>query len=293
MSYIGRFAPSPTGLLHFGSLLAALASYLDARARQGRWLLRIEDLDPPREHPGARIVIPQTLERFGLHWDGPISYQSDRLHHYQQALEQLLEQQSAYRCDCSRSAIQKRTGSNLYDRYCLLQPPHEQQQCAIRVHVDSRSLAFDDQIQGPQQYRLDQDSGDFVIRRKDGLFAYQLAVVVDDYLQGISHVVRGCDLLDETPKQIRLQRLLGYPQPHYCHIPVASNAAGQKLSKQTFAAPLDDQQPVPQLLAALRFLGQRPDSTLTDARAEELLSWAVENWRPEQIPRRPSIHWQG
>ena len=292
MTYIGRFAPSPTGLLHFGSLLAALASYLDARAHQGRWLLRIEDLDPPREHPGAREQIPRTLENFGLHWDGTLCYQSDRLHLYLEALDQLITDQHAYRCGCSRKQVQQRTGQPVYDSYCLLNPPNSEQDSAWRAAHKQAEICFDDEIQGPQHFPLE-ESGDFVIKRKDGLFAYQLAVVVDDAAQGITHIVRGSDLLDETPRQIHLQDLLGYSEPRYSHIPVANNAAGQKLSKQNLAQPLDEQRPVPQIIEALRFLGQQPPPELHDATLPELLQWAEENWHPEQIARQRAIVWEG
>jgi len=292
VSYIGRFAPSPTGLLHFGSLLAALASYLDARANDGRWLLRIEDLDPPREHPEARSRIPQALETFGLQWDGELVFQSQRLHHYEQALQQLSEQAQAYRCSCSRKQVQQRTGQSFYDGHCQQSPPSAETPAAWRASQQQAVIEFDDGIQGPQRYAL-ADSGDFVIRRKDDLFAYQLAVVVDDALQDITHVMRGSDLLDETPRQLHLQQLLGYRSPHYSHIPIASNRAGQKLSKQNLARPLDEDRPVPQLLAALTFLGQQPPTELKYASRDELLRWAIQHWQPEQIARTRAIIWDG
>ncbi|MCV6588843.1 MAG: tRNA glutamyl-Q(34) synthetase GluQRS [Marinobacterium sp.] len=291
MTYIGRFAPSPTGLLHFGSLLAALASYLDARAHQGRWLLRIEDIDPPREHPDARHAIPQTLERFGLHWDGDIVFQSDRHALYQQALTQLAEHQQAYRCSCSRKQLLLRSGSSCYDGHCLTAAPAIDQPAAWRVCTHQAEIQFTDSIQGTQHYRLT-DSGDFVIRRKDQLYAYLLAVVVDDADQGVTHVVRGSDLLDETPRQLHLQQLLGYSHPQYSHIPVACNTQGQKLSKQNLARPLDDSKPVPQLRAALRFLGQNPPAALQYASRDELLKWAITHWTPLSIPRCMAQPWR-
>ncbi len=291
MTYIGRFAPSPTGLLHFGSLLAALAGYLDARAHQGRWLLRIEDLDPPREYPTARLQIPRTLADFGLHWDGDILFQSDRLRHYQTALDQLHQQQRAYRCDCSRKQIQQRSGTTVYDGHCRQQPPTTETASAWRAITDDASTAFDDGVQGPQRCQLS-EGGDFVIKRKDGLFAYQLAVVVDDAFQQISHIVRGCDLLEETHRQLHLQQQLGFAQPYYSHIPVASNGVGQKLSKQNLAQPLDNSRPVPQLIEALHFLGQQPPPELHDASLDELLSWAATHWHQAQIPRQPAIIWE-
>lgn len=288
MHYIGRFAPSPTGLLHFGSLLAALASYLDARSNRGTWLLRIEDLDPPREHAGASDSFPRTLEAFGLHWDGEITLQSQRLGLYQEILEQLIQQQDVYRCNCSRKQLQLRSGGLLYDGHCQQHPPSHDSPAAYRIRTADQNNTFQDRIQGIQHYNLATDCGDYVIRRKDNLFAYQLAVVVDDHLQQISHVVRGCDLLTETPKQLYLQQLLGYATPSYAHIPVAANAAGQKLSKQTYATALDLSRPVPQLLTALEFLDQSPDPALSDARVDDILQWAIEHWNIDAIPGLPA-----
>lgn len=292
MNYTGRFAPSPTGLLHFGSLLAALASYLDARAHQGRWLLRIEDLDPPREHPEARHRIPATLERFGLLWDGDIVYQSDRHDAYRQVIEQLITDGYAYRCSCSRKQIQQRSGSTKYDGYCKAHPPAASELAAIRVTTASDLLTLDDPIQGRFEFDLASESGDYVIHRKDGLFSYQLAVVVDDQWQQISHVVRGCDLLEETPRQQWLQQLLEYNAIAYSHLPVANNAQGQKLSKQNLAEPLNDAAPVQQLFSALQFLGQQPNAALLKANKETLLAWAIEHWQLPQIPKQRAITWQ-
>lgn len=293
MRYTGRFAPSPTGPLHFGSLLAALASYADARAHQGHWLVRIEDLDPPREQPGATGLILSTLEAFGFEWDGPVLYQSERHALYREALESLLTHHLAYRCGCSRREIQARTGSSRYDGHCRRQPPGRHTACAIRACTEGSDILLADPIQGPRQYNLSADSGDFVIHRRDGLFAYQLAVVVDDADQGITRVVRGSDLLDETPRQLLLQRHLAVASPQYAHIPVATACNGQKLSKQTHAPALDPAQPIPALLDALAFLGQRPDRALTDAAPSELLQWAVEHWKMERIPRTRAHVWPG
>ncbi|MGB0467375.1 MAG: tRNA glutamyl-Q(34) synthetase GluQRS [Pontibacterium sp.] len=284
MKYTGRFAPSPTGPLHFGSLLAALASFLDARAHQGRWLLRIEDLDPAREQPGASDSFPRVLETFGLYWDDACTLQSERLEFYQEILNTLLSQGDAYPCSCSRKAVQARSGSAIYDRYCLEHPVNNQKQAAIRVHCPDAPICFEDRIQGHCCFDLQQHSGDFVVLRKDGLFAYQLAVVVDDHLQGITHVVRGSDLLSETPKQIHLQQKLALNSPRYAHIPVITNAQGQKLSKQTFAPALDLANPVPQLIKALDCLNQQPDPALGDASTEELLQWATGHWSPGNLP---------
>ncbi|MCP4597711.1 tRNA glutamyl-Q(34) synthetase GluQRS [Neptuniibacter sp.] len=283
MSYIGRFAPSPTGPLHFGSLLAALASFLDARSNNGQWLLRIEDLDPPREQEGLKEKFPEVLEAFGLYWDDELSLQSERLEYYRDVLQQLLDSGDAYRCSCSRKEIQQRSGNLLYDQHCLLHPPEEGANCAIRVCCKDSLISFRDIIQGPHAYNLKTSSGDFVVYRRDGLFAYQLAVIVDDYLQGITHVVRGSDLLDETPRQIHLQQLLGYPSPAYAHIPVANNSEGQKLSKQTYAEALDCSHPAPVLYKALQFLDQEPPAELQQGYRDEVLEWAIQNWDIRKI----------
>ncbi|WP_421868916.1 tRNA glutamyl-Q(34) synthetase GluQRS [Motiliproteus sp.] len=288
-NYIGRFAPSPTGLLHFGSLLAALASYLDARSRQGRWLVRMEDLDPPREVPGAADQILKTLEAFGFEWDGPVWYQSQRLEHYHQVLQQLIDSGAAYGCDCSRSQILMRN-SRIYDGYCRHRQPIESDlPLAIRLCVDDETIAFTDAIQGPQRQQLATEVGDFVIRRRDGLFAYQLAVVVDDAAQGVNQVVRGYDLLDSTARQIHLQRRLELPTPGYAHIPILVNDQGQKLSKQTYASAIDAANPGPSLFQALLLLGQQPPPSLRQAQAHEILTWGCEHWQLRQIPRQPHL----
>lgn len=289
MDYIGRFAPSPTGPLHFGSLLAALASFLDARRHAGRWLVRIEDIDPPREVPGACDSILFTLERFGLHWDGPVVKQSQRHALYHTTLNGLLSAGLAYRCNCSRQQIIKRSGSPLYDGHCYHNPPPTDATCAIRSRCPT-DIPFSDRILGPQQFPMQCE--DFVIFRRDGLVAYQLAVTVDDAAQQVNHIVRGSDLLDSTPKQLHLQRQLGYLSPTYAHIPVATNSQGQKLSKQTYAQALDDRQPAAQLYNALQFLGQQPPKTLIHSPPSELLRWATEHWMIDQIPAQTAIEWK-
>lgn len=283
MPPIGRFAPSPTGPLHFGSLLAALASYLDIRARQGRWLLRIEDLDPPREQPGAADSILRTLDAFGLHWDGEVVYQSRRHGLYQAALEQLIQQNTAYPCRCSRKQLSVR-GVRGYDGYCLKHPPQSLTDIAWRVRHTCADQQFEDRIQGPRHYHWRGHEGDFVVFRRDGLFAYQLAVVVDDAEQGITEVLRGSDLIDETPHQLELQAQLGYPQPDYAHIPIITNARGQKLSKQNLAPAIDPHERQTLLLQALHLLGQQPASELIDASLEELLCWAQAHWHLQAVP---------
>jgi len=276
---IGRFAPSPTGLLHFGSLIAATASYLDAKTRQGQWLIRIEDLDPPREQIGATKDILQTLEAFGFEWGADIMYQSDRHEAYEAALAQLKHQGLVYRCTCSRKEIadSARQGIDgvVYPGTCR----HAQHQSgAWRVLTNAEAISFDDAIQGRQQQNLSRDLGDFVLKRADGLYAYQLAVVVDDAEQGITHIVRGADLLSSTPRQIYLQRLLKLPTPNYAHVPIVLNAQGEKLSKQTLAQPLNAKNPVPTLWQALDFLGQHPPTALRDESLETLWDWAKTHW---------------
>ena len=283
MPCIGRFAPSPTGPLHFGSLLAALASYLDIRARNGRWLLRIEDIDPPREQPGAADSILRTLDALGLHWDGEVVYQSRRHALYEDALQQLISLNTAYPCRCSRKQLRTR-GVLGYDGHCLRHPPEINTDIAWRVQHTRADQQFEDRIQGLRQYHWDGHEGDFVVYRRDGLFAYQLAVVVDDANQGITEVLRGSDLIDETPHQMALQEQLGYRRPHYAHIPVITNAAGQKLSKQNLAPAIDARQRQALLLRALTLLGQQPSAELVDASLEELLDWGCRHWQLDAVP---------
>ncbi len=286
-AYIGRFAPSPTGALHFGSLLAALGSYLDAHHAGGQWLVRMEDLDPDREQPGAADGILRTLEALGLFWDGPVLYQSDRQDAYRQAIDELITQGLVFRCECPRRRVRRLGG--IYDGYCRQRTIAADRACALRLRVNQQPVSFRDAIQGAISQNLQDHCGDFIIRRKDGLIAYQLAVVVDDAYQGITRVLRGADLLDTTPRQIRLQQCLGLPTPEYAHIPVASNACGQKLSKQHFAQPLDREHAGEQLIQALTLLGQRPPDDLAGETPEVILQWAVNRWDTRRVPRIPSI----
>jgi glutamyl-Q tRNA(Asp) synthetase len=288
--YRGRFAPSPTGPLHFGSLVAAIGSYLQARHQGGAWLVRMEDIDPPREVPGAADTILRTLERYGFEWDGPVLYQSSRHEAYHEALGQLRRAGRSYRCNCSRKAISEqaqRLGLPLgvYPGSCRTAAISDQQRHAIRLLSPEGSISFTDGIQGHFSQQLEQEVGDFVLRRADGLIAYQLAVVVDDAYQEITEVVRGSDLLDNTPRQIALQQALGVQPPGYLHLPVVLNAQGMKLSKQTFAPALDLDQPLPALWQGLDFLGQRPLTELLQGDLASLWRWAIENWRSEFIPR--------
>jgi glutamyl-Q tRNA(Asp) synthetase len=295
--YRGRFAPSPTGPLHFGSLIAAVGSYLEARRHHGAWLLRIEDLDRPREVAGAADAILRTLEGYGFEWDGQVVRQSRRRASYATALERLRREGAVLPCACSRREI---SDSNLdgirepvYPGTCRNGPPPGRPARALRARVDEAPIAFDDGLQGSIGQNLADEVGDFIVRRADGLFAYQLAVVVDDFDQGVSDVVRGADLLTSTPRQILLQRRLGYPTPRYAHLPVALNPGGEKLSKQTLAAPLEPGDARSQLWAALRFLGQEPPEGLKGGGLAQLWLWAFAHWRLEKVPRLRSLQVDG
>lgn len=285
--YVGRFAPSPTGPLHFGSLLAALASFLDARAHRGTWLVRIEDLDPPREPAGSAALILQQLDELGLNWDGAVLYQSSRLDAYRYALQTLQQQGLCYPCDCTRGAI--REMGNVYDGSCRARPTPPPAPYALRVKIKAHRTGFDDAVQGRFSQQLEDEVGDFVLVRKDGLFAYQLAVVVDDAFQDISHVVRGWDLLDSTPRQIYLQQQLNFQQPAYAHIPIIVDAQGQKLSKQAFAPSIDVDKASELLYRALTLLGQAPPKELAREKPEAQLQWAIMNWELQSVPKVGSI----
>lgn len=288
-TYIGRFAPSPTGPLHLGSLLTAVASFVDARANSGHWLVRMEDIDPPREMMGAAEQILVTLQHYGLCWDGEVRYQSQQQARYEVVVQQLLNQGEAFYCTCSRSQIQAVSRTGTYPGTCrqCQQPPT--QPSAVRIKVDDQDIQFNDLIQGKMFCNLRHQGGDFVIRRKEGLYAYHLAVVLDDADQGITHVVRGCDLLESSFCHWHLQQRLNLTHPTYAHLPVFVNQDGQKLSKQTFAEPLPLSPPGPRLLYCLAALGQKPPSTLKGANAADILQWAIENWQFERIPRCRSL----
>ncbi|MGJ5818056.1 tRNA glutamyl-Q(34) synthetase GluQRS [Paludibaculum fermentans] len=278
MPYRGRFAPSPTGPLHQGSLVAAVASYVDARRAGGLWLVRMEDVDEPRSVPGAADAILRALEAFGLAWDGPVVYQSQRKQLYQAALERLRDGGHVFPCACTRKEIVDSavatapSGEKPYPGTCRAGLPEGRAARAWRVRVPDEAVRFTDRRLGQQEQNLLREVGDFVLLRADGFFAYQLAVVVDDADQGITDVVRGEDLLASTPRQIYLQRLLGYPEPRYLHVPVVRNATGEKLSKQTGAAPVDASSPGMAMEEALRFLGLEPPPGLSHA---DLLKWAI------------------
>ena len=289
MGYVGRFAPSPTGPLHFGSLVAALASYLDAKAHNGKWLVRIEDTDETRCDPIYTEDILRTLQAFEMKWDGDVEIQSKRKSLYDAALQKLRSSGLIYACACSRKEIADSALAGLegpvYPGTCR-QSVNTEQSNALRVRTSNNNVTFMDHVQGCREQRIESDVGDFVVRRRDGLFAYQFAVTVDDADQGVTHVVRGADLLDSTARQIHLQRSLGYPTPEYLHIPVAVNAHGQKLSKQTLATavPNAEDQRRDVLLSALRFLGQSIAATENARTMVELIETATREWRRGVIP---------
>jgi glutamyl-Q tRNA(Asp) synthetase len=292
----GRFAPSPTGPLHFGSLIAAVASYCDARARGGEWLVRIEDVDIPRARPGAERAILGTLERCGFAWDGPVVRQSMRTALYDDALARLRQRGDLYECACARRELEAvpigAGGERIYPGTCrngIATDRTQRRQRAWRLRVPDARVAWRDRLLGPQSQNLALEVGDFVVKRADGLVAYQLAVVVDDALQGITDIVRGADLLVSTPRQMLLQQCLGYPTPSYLHVPVAIDGNGDKLSKQTHAAPLPAQ-PLPALVAAWRFLDQPlPAGSNAPATVTEFWSWAFRAWNPAQLPPVPML----
>jgi glutamyl-Q tRNA(Asp) synthetase len=291
--YIGRFAPSPTGPLHLGSLVAAVASYLDARAAGGVWRVRMEDLDRPRCDPAAADTILRQLDAYSLHWDGDVLVQSHRDEAYAAALDRLQAQGDIYPCACTRSQLadapRNAEGEIIYPGTCRAGLPAGAVARSWRVRVNDVSTHFRDRVHGELSQDLAAEVGDFIVRRADGLFAYQLAVVVDDAFQGISHVVRGADLLWNTPRQIHLQTRLSLPTPSYAHVPLVINAAGQKLSKQTLAPALPERDRGAVLALALTVLGHVPPAELAGAGPADLLAWAVANWHIDTVPTRPAF----
>ena len=297
---IGRFAPSPTGPLHFGSLVAAVGSYLFARRVGGQWLLRIDDLDTPRVVPGIADDMLRTLEHLGFRWDGEVVWQSRRSEAYRAALDRLVLQGDAYPCGCSRAEIARISsaphsgdGGVIYPGLCREGLPEGKVPRAIRVRVPDEVIVFRDAIVGEYRQNLADDCGDFVVQRADGPFAYHLAVVVDDAEAGVTQVVRGADLLDSTPRQIWLQRLFGFSTPAYAHLPLVTNPDGSKLSKRDNAVSLaagigSAGTGSALLLAALRFLGQIPPPFPADAPCSEILTWGVDGFDPTLIPGFPT-----
>ena len=270
--------------MHFGSLVAAVASFLEARVRNGRWLLRIEDIDPPREQPGAADLILRALDAYGFEWDGDVIYQGQSMAAHFEALQNLIEHGLAYRCGCSRkdlADVPRGPLGTIYPGTC--RNGCDAEETAIRVRTTDEPIRFVDGLQGPQTQRLERESGDFIIRRRDGLIAYQLAVVIDDEIQGITDIVRGIDIMDSTARQIWLQRLLGYRTPCYQHFPVVTHANGDKLSKLTGApgVPLESVQET--LVTALEALLQAPPQELAGGSVPDIWSWAIENWKIERL----------
>lgn len=287
MNYVGRFAPSPTGPLHLGSLVAAVGSWLEARSYEGKWLVRMEDIDPPREQAGAADAILKSLDAYGFEWDGEVLFQSRRTGYYRYLLEKLAEEGKAFRCTCSRKELQELGFVGAYPGRCREGWNPEKKQWSWRADVrGAGTVAFRDALQGRIETDLEKEAGDFIIWRADGLVAYQLAVTADDGEQGVTHVVRGSDIMDSTPKQLWLQRLLGLREPKYLHLPVVLGEDGQKLSKQNLAAPIPDGNPGPFLVKALRFLGQEPPEGLEKGTPSQIWAWAFDAYDREKLPRK-------
>ena len=287
---IGRFAPSPSGPLHFGSLVAAIGSYCLARQVGGAWLVRIEDLDTPRVVPGAADHILRTLEACGLEWDGPVLYQSRRTDRYQAALDRLQQSGLLFTCGCSRkevlaSAPHVGEEGPVYAGVCRVGLAQGRRPRSLRIRVPQEQVCFVDGVFGAREQRLESVVGDFVLRRADGLFAYQLAVVVDDAESGVNQVVRGADLLISTPRQIFLQSCLGYSPPEYIHLPLALAPAGEKISKRHGAAAIATAQGrARELWRALHFLGQSVPEELQNAAAPEIVAWGIKYFNLQQVP---------
>nr|WP_321380933.1 tRNA glutamyl-Q(34) synthetase GluQRS [uncultured Vibrio sp.] len=283
-SYVGRFAPSPSGPLHFGSLVAALGSYFQAKANHGIWLVRIEDLDPPREMPGATQAILQALQAYQLHWDGEVVYQSQRHHLYQAQIDTWLENGDAYYCQCTRKQIKQHGG--FYPGTCR---DKNLKEGAIRLKMTKPIASFFDLKHGTIQIPEQLVNEDFIIKRRDGLFAYNLAVVLDDIDQGVTEVVRGADLIEPTGRQISLYQILGQPEVSYLHLPLAIDNNGNKLSKQNHATAIDIDNPKPALLKAMTFLGFDIPEEIRASDIANILRWGCENWQLEQLPTEIEI----
>jgi glutamyl-Q tRNA(Asp) synthetase len=287
MTYVGRFAPSPSGPLHFGSLIAALGSYFQAKSQGGKWLVRMEDLDPPREMPGAAQWILQALEAYGLHSDGEVIYQSQRHHLYQAQIDQWLTDGIAYYCNCSRKQIKQDGG--FYLGHCRDKQLSVTDECAIRLRMQHPVEQFTDQRRGVIKIPPQLAGEDFIIKRRDGLYAYNLAVVLDDIAQGVTEVVRGADLIEPTGRQISLYQTLGVTPVSYLHLPLAMEQAGRKLSKQNHAAAIDISNPGPTLVQAMQFLGFQLPTGFNDLSVDEMLCWGWQNWSISQLPDATEI----
>lgn len=284
MTYIGRFAPSPTGPLHFGSLVAAVASYCDAKANQGKWLLRIENVDTTREVNGAAQAIRTCLTAHGFQWDDEVIVQSERSQIYQKYLSQLIDNKIAYPCVCTRKQIEEDHHAigiegYIYPRTCFLNPPNTDSAHTWRMHVGHQQLSFQDRLANTVTHDMANDIGDFILKRADGIYSYHLATAIDDALQGVTHVVRGEDLLHSTSRQLIILKALNMPAPQYMHIPVVKNADGEKLSKQTKAKALQPIEAVSNLFQAFDFLELNPPQSLKNASISAIWEWALLNWR--------------
>lgn len=288
--YRGRFAPTPSGPLHFGSLVAALGSYLEARCRGGEWWLRIDDLDGPRVQPGATDAILRCLERYGFRWDGPVIYQSQRLQAYHAALHRLLQRGHAYPCACSRSDIARTSTLGMegpiYAGSCRAGMPAAARARSYRLRCEAAQVELEDAVQGRQHMDIGQRLGDFVLYRFDGVYSFHLASAVDDAAFGMTDIVRGSDLLPSSLRQSHLLALLGAPPPRYTHLPIAVDLLGEKLSKQTHALALDMADPRAMLMQAMAFLGQSPPAAMAQASLDSFWRWAFANWRLEDVPKQ-------
>jgi len=282
--YKGRFAPSPTGQVHFGTLLAAVGSYLQAKKNDGEWIVRMEDVDLTRKVEGADTGILHTLEAFGFEWQGEVLYQSTQNEFYENALQQLIKQSLVFPCLCTRKQLAE-SGSDIYPGNCRQRQLPEKNDRALRIITQNIDITFNDAIMGQQSQNMAQQCGDFIIKRRDSLFAYQLAVVVDDAMQGITEIMRGADLLDSTPRQIYLQHLLGYKTPAYCHLPLAVDANGNKISKSEGATRVDVKNRKKQLCDVLAFLGQKPPADLATCNINDIWQWATDNWKLNAVPQ--------
>jgi len=291
--YRGRFAPTPSGPLHFGSIVAAVGSYVEARTHGGEWHLRIDDLDPPRVVPGAVDSILRCLEQLGFEWDGPVIYQSQRAPAYHAALHQLRQHGMVYPCACSRKEIAEHAVMGVegpvYPGTCRDGMPPGREARAVRLRTAGARVAFEDAVLGPQGRDIEREAGDFVLYRADGVFAFHLASAVDDGELGMPDIVRGADLLESSARQIYVLRLLGLPVPRYAHLPIAVNASGEKLSKQTLAEAIDPRDPGRVLVPALRFLGQAPPQELSGESTHVLWDWATTNWRLDRVPQGRAV----
>lgn len=291
--YRGRFAPSPTGELHFGSLIAAVASYLQARANNGEWLVRIEDIDETRTVPQSDQHILQALDSFGFEWDGEVIYQSHRKKLYQDYLDQLITKDLIFACDCTRSQLRQKTeqpgNPNVYPGICRQKSLSTRQPHALRCRTEQKDISFHDQIQGEYVVNLEKDCGDFIVKRRDGFFAYQLVVVIDDAEQGMTDIVRGADLLSATPQQIYLQQLFSMPATCYAHLPIAMHDNGNKLSKSHQDLAVRHQSPAEILCSALAFLNQQPPADLLKCSLEEIWGWASQHWDMSKVEAKHEI----